>query len=270
VVLDSRTGGILAIAGGRDYRQSQFNRATMALRQPGSTFKLIPYLVALERGRRPGDPISCAPLRWRGQSFASGCQGSLSLVSAFATSSNTAALRLAQQLGLDGLVQKARDLGITSPLAAVPGLALGQSELTLLELTAAYAAIANDGTWHPPTTIRRLTDGEACTGSSASCRRTSLAQPGRRVTSVATARAMQQLLRAVVQRGTGQMASVGGQEGGKTGTTNDSRDLLFIGYEPQRHWVIGIWLGNDDNSPTRASSALAAGLWGEIIRASRP
>jgi len=270
VVLDSRTGGILAIAGGRDYRQSQFNRATMALRQPGSTFKLIPYLVALERGRRPDDPISCAPLRWRGQSFASGCQGSLSLVSAFASSSNTAALRLAQQLGLDGLVQKARDLGITSPLAAVPGLALGQSELTLLELTAAYAAIANDGTWHPPTTIRRLTDGEACTGSSASCRRTNLAQPGRRVTSVATARAMQQLLRAVVQRGTGQMASVGGQEGGKTGTTNDSRDLLFIGYEPQRHWVIGIWLGNDDNSPTRASSALAAGLWGEIIRASRP
>jgi membrane peptidoglycan carboxypeptidase len=269
VVLDTRNGGILAIAGGRDYRQSQFNRATMALRQPGSTFKLIPYLVALERGRRPGDPISCAPLRWRGQSFASGCQGSLSLVSAFATSSNTAALRLAQQLGLDGLVLKARDLGITSPLAAVPGLALGQSELTLLELTAAYGAIANDGTWQPPTTIRRLTDGEACTGSPDSCRRSSLAQPGRRVTSVATARAMQQLLRAVVQRGTGQMASVGGQEGGKTGTTNDSRDLLFIGYEPQRRWVMGIWLGNDDNSPTRASSALAASLWGEIIRASR-
>jgi membrane peptidoglycan carboxypeptidase len=269
VVLDTRNGGILAIAGGRDYRQSQFNRATMALRQPGSTFKLIPYLVALERGRRAGDPISCAPLRWRGQSFASGCQGSLSLVSAFATSSNTAALRLAQQLGLDGLVLKARDLGITSPLAAVPGLALGQSELTLLELTAAYGAIANDGTWQPPSTIRRLTDGEACTGSPDSCRRSSLAQPGRRVTSVATARAMQQLLRAVVQRGTGQMASVGGQEGGKTGTTNDSRDLVFIGYEPQRRWVMGIWMGNDDNSPTRASSALAASLWGEIIRASR-
>ncbi|MEX0587860.1 MAG: transglycosylase domain-containing protein, partial [Cyanobium sp.] len=114
VVLDSRTGGILAIAGGRDYRQSQFNRASMALRQPGSTFKLIPYLVALERGRRPGDPVSCAPLRWRGQSFSSGCRGSMSLANAFATSSNTAALRLAQQYGLDALVQKARDLGITS------------------------------------------------------------------------------------------------------------------------------------------------------------
>ncbi|MCP9941338.1 transglycosylase domain-containing protein [Cyanobium sp. ATX 6E8] len=281
VVLDARSGGILAIAGGRDYRQSQFNRASMALRQPGSTFKLIPYLVALERGLRPGDGISCAPFRWRGQSFASGCSGSLSLVSAFAISSNTAALRLAQQVGLDALVQKARDLGITSPLAAVPGLALGQSEVTLLELTAAYAAIANDGIWHAPTTILRLTDAEACSGQTSSqCRQTTTAgggsgtgqapaQPGRQVITLATAQAMQQMLRAVVQRGTGQMASLGGQEGGKTGTTNESRDLLFVGYEPQRNWVVGIWLGNDDNSPTRASSALAASLWGEILRASR-
>ena len=281
VVLDARNGGILAIAGGRDYRQSQFNRASMALRQPGSTFKLIPYLVALERGLRPGDGISCAPFRWRGQSFASGCGGSLSLVSAFAISSNTAALRLAERVGLDALVQKARDLGITSPLATVPGLALGQSEVTLLELTAAYAAIANDGIWHAPTTIRRLTDAEACSGQTSSqCRQTSAAgegsaagqapaQPGRRVTTPATAQAMQQMLRAVVRRGTGQMANLGGQEGGKTGTTNESRDLLYVGYEPQRHWVVGIWLGNDDNSPTRASSALAASLWGEILRASR-
>jgi peptidoglycan glycosyltransferase len=84
----------------------------------------------------------------------------------------------------------------------------------------------------------------------------------------ATARSMQELLRSVVRAGTGQAASVGGQEGGKTGTTNDSRDLLFVGYDPRNQWVMGIWLGNDDNSPTRASSALAASLWGEIIRAS--
>ena len=164
-------------------------------------------------------------------------------------------------------------LASPAPLAAVPGLALGQSEVTLLELTAAYAAIANGGVWHSPSTIRRLTDGEACSGQSSNqCRQAnvpSTSQAGRRVSSEATARAMQQLLRAVVQRGTGQMASLGGQEGGKTGTTNDSRDLLFVGYEPQRHWVVGIWLGNDDNSPSRASSALAAGLWSEIIRAAR-
>ena len=84
----------------------------------------------------------------------------------------------------------------------------------------------------------------------------------------ATAKSMQELLRSVVRAGTGQAASLGGLEGGKTGTTNDSRDLLYVGYDPQRQWVIGIWLGNDDNSPTRATSALAANLWGEIIRAS--
>jgi membrane peptidoglycan carboxypeptidase len=173
------------------------------------------------------------------------------------------------------VVIKARDLGITSPLAAVPGLVLGQSEVSLLELTAAYAAIADNGLWHAPTTIRRLTDAEGCVGqSNQGCRpaQASLptANPGRRVTSAATAQAMQQLLRAVVQRGTGTAAYLGGQEGGKTGTTNGGRDLLFIGYEPRRHWVMGIWLGNDDNSPSHASSALAADLWGEIIRSTHP
>jgi penicillin-binding protein 1A len=272
VVLDSRTGGILAIAGGRDYSQSQFNRASMALRQPGSTFKLFPYLAALDKGLRPGDGVSCGPLRWRGQSFSSTCGGTLTLRSAFASSSNTAALRLAQRTGLDAVVQKARDLGITTPLAAVPGLALGQSEVTLLELTGAYAAIANNGTWHAPSTIRRLTDAETCKGQSpASCRQKAAAgqtssNPGRQVVKPATARAMQQLLRAVVRSGTGQAARLGGEEGGKTGTTNNARDLLYIGYDPRRQWVIGIWLGNDDNRPTRASSALAAGLWSEIIR----
>ena len=275
VVLDSRNGGILAIAGGRDYRQSQFNRASMALRQPGSAFKLVPYLVAMERGAKPSDAISCSPLNWRGQTFASDCGGQLSLTSAFARSSNTAALRLAQRVGLEAVVIKARDLGITSPLAAVPGLVLGQSEVSLLELTAAYAAIADNGLWHAPTTIRRLTDAEGCVGqSNQGCRPAQASQPtanpGRRVTSAATAQAMQQLLRAVVQRGTGTAAYLGGQEGGKTGTTNGGRDLLFIGYEPRRHWVMGIWLGNDDNSPSHASSALAADLWGEIIRSTHP
>jgi membrane peptidoglycan carboxypeptidase len=275
VALDSRNGGVLAIAGGRDYRQSQFNRASMALRQPGSAFKLFPYLVAIEKGAKPGDSISCSPLLWRGQFYGSDCRGSLSLSSAFSSSSNTAALRIGQRVGLEAVVQKALDLGITSSLAPVPGLVLGQSEVNLVELTAAYAAIANNGVWHAPTTIRRLTDAEACAGSTgAQCKPAGSNQPtstpGRRIATVAQAQAMQHLLRAVVQRGTGTPAYLGGQEGGKTGTTNGGRDLLFIGYEPRRHWVIGIWLGNDDNSPTQASSALAAGLWGEIIRATNP
>jgi membrane peptidoglycan carboxypeptidase len=278
VILDSRNGGILAIVGGRDYRRSQFNRASMALRQPGSTFKLVPYTVAIERGARPGDLIGCGPLRWQGQFFDSGCGGSISLRQALAISSNTAALRLARRVGLDALVQKARDLGISTPLQAVPGLALGQSEVTLLELTAAYAAVADGGLWHGPTTIRGLTDAEACTaaGTERACpkgSRRSAKSPmgigtGRRAMEPGTARTLQDLLRGVVNGGTGTAAWVGGGVWGKTGTTNEGRDLLFVGAVPDRHWVMGIWLGNDDNSPSRSSSSLAASLWGEIVRAS--
>ncbi len=265
VVIDSRNGGILAIAGGRDYSQNQYNRASMALRQPGSTFKLFPYLAALELGLKPSDRVSCAPLEWGGQLFRSGCGGTLSLEQALASSSNTAALRLARRVGLDRVIETARKLGITTPLEAVPGLALGQAEVRLVELTGAYAAVANQGIWHPPSTIRQLTDAEQQRSL------TSQAQgqgtgPGRRVLSEAQARQMQAMLRAVVRSGTGRAARLGGEEWGKTGTTNNGRDLLFIGAEPSRHWVMGVWLGNDDNTPTGSSSALAAELWGEIIR----
>ena len=171
MVLDSRNGGVLAISGGRDYRFSQFNRATMALRQPGSTFKLMVYLAALERGISPAAKLNCERLEWGGQRFESDCQGQLSLLSAFAFSNNTAALRLAQRVGLEQVVRQARALGITTPLDPVPGLALGQSEVRLIELTSAYAAVANDGLWHPPTTIRRLVDAETCNRDQASnCR----------------------------------------------------------------------------------------------------
>ena len=273
VVLDSRNGGVLAISGGRDYRFSQFNRASMALRQPGSTFKLMTYLAALERGISPGEQVDCGPLEWGGQRFESDCQGTLSLMSAFAFSNNTAALRLSRRVGLEQVVRQARALGINTPLDPVPGLALGQSEIRLIELTSGYAAVANDGLWHPPTTIRRLMDAETCNQENASqCRSLTATGSGslnaaRRAMKPETAKTMQTLLRTVVRSGTGRGAFVGGQEGGKTGTTNDGRDLLFIGYEPSRHWVLGIWLGNDDNSPTASSSALAAGLWGDIIRA---
>ena len=275
VVLDSRNGGVLAIAGGKDYRSSQFNRASMALRQPGSTFKLMTYLAALERGLKPSDSIDCNPLSWGGQRFNSDCVGQLSLTRAFASSSNTATLRLAQRVGLDQVVQQARKLGITTPLDPVPGLVLGQSEVRLIDITAAYAGIANDGVWHPPSTIRRLVDAETC-------RLEELTQCGsvgggstaiagaRQAVAPKVARSMQALLRSVMQHGTGRNASLGGLEGGKTGTTNDGRDLWFIGYEPSRHWVLGIWLGNDDNRPTAGSSALAATLWGDIMRATRP
>ena len=268
VAIDSRNGGVLAIAGGRDYRFNQFNRASMALRQPGSTFKLMTYLAALEAGIQPSETIDCSPLTWRGQRFDSTCNGRLSLTRAFATSNNTAALRLAQRVGLELVVRQAKALGITSPLDPVPGLALGQSEVRLIELTGAYAAVVNQGEWRSPTTIRRLMDAETCREESPrGCGSLDKTKTGRRAISQESAQQMQDLLRAVIQSGTGRAASLGGQEGGKTGTTNEGRDLLFVGFEPNRHWVLGIWLGNDDNSPSAGSSALAASLWADIIRA---
>jgi penicillin-binding protein 1A len=267
VVIDSRNGGVLAMVGGRDYTSSQFNRATQALRQPGSTFKLFTYLVALERGLRASSSINAAPLDWGGVSYTSGCGGKTSLQGAFARSDNCAALRLARRYGLEAVVRKARDLGISTPLIAVPGLVLGQNETRLLELTAAYAAIANDGVWMEPTTVRKLTDAEPCQGRGEGCRQDARSTArGRRVLSEDQAKLMQGLLRSVIQGGTGSGARLGGQEGGKTGTTNEGRDLLFIGYEPSRDWVMGIWLGNDDNSPTGSGSVVAAQLWADIIR----
>ena len=271
VLIDSRSGGVLAISGGRDFRASQFNRASMALRQPGSTFKLFAYLGALEQNMPPSQAIDCGPLRWGGQQFASDCAGQRTLIQAFALSDNTVALRLAQRIGVDQVVRQARALGITTPLSPVPGLALGQSEVRLIELTSAYAAVENGGLWYPPTTIRRLVDAETCASETTDrCRsRSTPVSTPRQAIRPDTALKMQRMLRTVVRKGTGQAAALGGQEGGKTGTTNEGRDLLFIGFEPANHWVLGIWLGNDDNSPTTGSSAIAAGLWADMIRAAR-
>ena len=271
VLIDSRSGGVLAISGGRDFRSSQFNRASMALRQPGSTFKLFSYLAALEQNISPDQPFNCGPLHWGGQQFDSDCAGQRNLIQAFALSDNTVALRLAQRIGIDQVVRQARALGITTPLSPVPGLTLGQSEVRLIELTSAYAAVENGGLWSPATTIRRLVDAETCASETTNrCRsRSTPVTTSRQAIRADTALKMQKMLRAVVQKGTGQAAALGGNEGGKTGTTNEGRDLLFIGYEPTNHWALGIWLGNDDNTPTTGSSAIAAGLWGDIIRAAQ-
>ena len=271
VLIDSRSGGVLAISGGRDFRSSQFNRASMALRQPGSTFKLFSYLAALEQNISPDQPFNCGPLQWGGQQFDSDCAGQRNLIQAFALSDNTVALRLAQRIGIDQVVRQARALGITTPLSPVPGLTLGQSEVRLIELTSAYAAVENGGLWSPATTIRRLVDAETCASETTNrCRsRSTPVTTSRQAIRADTALKMQKMLRAVVQKGTGQAAALGGNEGGKTGTTNEGRDLLFIGYEPTNHWVLGVWLGNDDNTPTTGSSAIAAGLWGDIIRAAQ-
>lgn len=274
VTLDSSNGSILAMVGGVDYQESQFNRATQALRQPGSTFKIFAYTSALEQGISPGQPYSCAPLNWGGQYF-EGCRsgaGSADMYSGIAQSENVIALRVAQDVGLDKVVQMAQRMGITSTLNPVPGLVLGQSETTVLEMTGAFSVLANRGVRHPPRAIRRILDSSDCEvpTNPQTCRviysNEQDSEANVPVLAPEIADTMTTLLQGVVQSGTGRAAALGLGEAGKTGTTNDNVDLWFIGYVPSQSLVTSVWLGNDNNDPTAGSSAQAAELWGDYMR----
>ncbi len=274
VTIDASDGAVLALVGGVDYQQSQFNRASQALRQPGSTFKVFAYAAALEQGISPTTQFSCSPLDWQGQSFR-GCErsgaGSLDMYDGLALSENAIALRVGQEAGLDRVIQTAQKMGITDPLNPNPGLVLGQSEVNLLELTSAYAVFANRGVRNPPHTIRRILDSSDCTDPNnlQTCRviydSAQDRQANQAVLSPDIADTMTTLMRGVVQGGTGRAAAIGLGEVGKTGTNNDNRDLWFVGYIPSRGLVTGVWFGNDDNSPTSGSSGQAAQLWGDYM-----
>ncbi len=274
VTLDSSTGAVLALTGGTDYKTSQFNRATQAQRQPGSTFKIFTYAAAIEQGISPGKFYSCAPLTWRGQRYR-GCErssGSNDMYTGIALSENAVALRVAQEVGLDNVVRMARRLGVQSPLDPVPGLVLGQSETNVLEMTGAFAAIANNGVWNRPHLISQILDSSDCRDRNdlKTCRViysfNKSSESNVQVLRPEVADVMNTMLRGVVERGTGKSASIGLGEAGKTGTTNNNVDLWFIGYVPNRQLVTGIWLGNDNNSPTSSGSAQAARLWGKYMR----
>ncbi|WP_413165932.1 PBP1A family penicillin-binding protein [Capilliphycus salinus ALCB114379] len=273
VTLNSTTGEVVSMVGGEDYQQSQFNRATQALRQPGSTFKIFSYAAALDQGIPPGSSYSCAPLTWRGQSYR-GCErsgGNVDMYRGMAVSENVTALRIAQEVGLDQVIGMARRLGVRSELKAVPGLVIGQSEVTLLEMTGAFATIANEGAFNRPHAIKRILDSSDCADINdiSTCRviysydRENPVRP--QVLPPLVASTMTQLLQGVVRSGTGQSASVGVGEAGKTGTTDDNVDLWFIGFVPEYNLTTGVWLGNDDNSPTNGSSANAAQLWKDYM-----
>ena len=274
VTLDFQAGEILALVGGVDYNQSQFNRATQALRQPGSTFKLFGYTAAIAAGIAPRKTYACGPLTWQGQTFA-GCRsgaGSMDMYTGMAQSENVIALRVARDVGLNPVVRAAQRLGINSPLNPVPGLVLGQSEVTVLELSQAYAVVANGGKQRSTLAITRIFDAGDCTDTQAykTCRviydRGQDAGGGRQILQPAVASTLNQLLRGVVRSGTGRSAgAISLAAAGKTGTTNDNRDLWFVGYVPSRNLLTGVWLGNDDNSPTFGSSSQAATLWANYM-----
>ncbi len=273
VTLDAKTGEVLALVGGADYKKSQFNRATQARRQPGSTFKVFAYADALQRGMSPGTAFSCAPLTWEGQYF-EGCRGgggSMDMFAGMARSENVVALRVGQEVGLNAVVQMAHRMGIQSELKAVPGVILGQSEVSVLELTGAFGVFANQGVRNTPRTIRRVWDAADCGDrrQPQTCRVIYAFDQDKEnnqpVIKPEVADTMTTLMRGVITGGTGSSAAIGVGEVGKTGTTNDNRDLWFVGYVPRSALVTGIWLGNDDNTPTYGSSGQAAQLWGNYM-----
>ncbi|MEN9218963.1 MAG: transglycosylase domain-containing protein [Gloeomargarita sp. DG_2_bins_126] len=268
VIIDSQTGAVRALVGGKNYQQSQYNRITQAQRQPGSVFKVFVYGAALEQGIALGTTYDCTPLVWQGMRF-SGCRSGstpLDLTQGLALSENVVALRLAQQVGLAQVVRWAKRLGITAKLDPVPGLVLGQSEVTPWELTGAFVALANQGIKQTPHTITRIRDSSDCTDRNRpeTCRELYRTPPGQPVIAPEVATTLTAMLQTAVASGTGRAAFLGRGEAGKTGTTNEARDMWFVGYRPGG-LVMGVWLGNDQNQPTRGGSGLAAQLWGEVM-----
>jgi penicillin-binding protein 1A len=275
ITLRPSSGEILAYVGGGDYKRSSFDRV-QALRQPGSTFKLFPFLAALERGVSPSELISCAPL-----AYVSGCRhgggsasGSTTVSDGFAFSENVVALRLAGKAGVDQVVKRARQLGISTPLDADFNTMLGGRETFLYELARAYAVVANGGRSVPMHGVKRIVDLGICPSirSLTSCSETAITEPigetPSQLIQPEIAAAMDELLAAVVQRGTGRAARTVADARGKTGTTDNGVDVLFIGYSPAMDLLTAIWMGNDDNRPAQAASgALVAELWGRYMQA---
>jgi penicillin-binding protein 1A len=261
LVAMAHDGAILAMVGGRDYNDSQFNRVTQAKRQPGSLFKVFVYLAALERGYTPQTVMIDRPVQigdWEPENYGGRYHGSVTLHTAFAKSINSVAVQLADEVGIRSVIEVAKKLGIRSNLPAVPSLALGSAEVNLLEMTSAFAAIAADVESVEAYSVRSIQRGDQTLHTRAAPIRPSSADPAAR-------EAMIDLLMAVVREGTGKAARIPGPAAGKTGTTQDYRDAWFIGFTPE--FVVGVWVGNDDNKPTNGvtGGSLPATIWREFV-----
>jgi penicillin-binding protein 1A len=260
----SPDGGVRAMVGGRDYATSEFNRATQALRQPGSAFKAFVFLAAFERGMTPDSPMFDGPIKignWAPRNYENSYRGDVTVREAFARSLNSVAVQISERIGRAHVVEAARRLGITSDLTPGPSIALGASGVSLLELTGAYATFDNGGYGVWPRGIEQIRDRSGAilyqrTGGGPGL----LVQP-RQVAS------MQDVLTSVVEWGTGRRAKIGRPAAGKTGTGQDFRDAWFVGFTAEL--VTGVWLGNDDNRPMKniTGGGLPAQLWHNFMSA---
>jgi penicillin-binding protein 1A len=265
VVSMATDGGIRALIGGRDYTKSQFNRATAAKRQPGSAFKPFVYLAALEKGLTPDTIRDDSPVSFKGwepENYSRTYRGPVTLQTALAHSLNTIAARLINEVTPREVIRTAQRLGINSALQPNLSLALGTSEVTPVELTAAYATFANGGQSVLPYVIREV---KSSSGKVIYARKAASFGPVIQPQPLAMMNAM---LHEVMVSGTGAKANIPGWEvGGKSGTTQDFRDAWFVGYTARL--VTSVWLGNDDNSAMKrvAGSGLPAEIWGKYMKA---
>ncbi len=264
IVVMDKSGAVLAMSGGKDYQESQFNRAVYSKRQAGSAFKTFVYLAAFEDGADTDDEMEDKKINvgvWLPENYNNHYLGEVTLKRAFAESLNSVAVQLARKLDPGAIAKTAHRLGIVSEIKKNDlTIALGTSEVTLFELVAAYATIANNGEAVIPFTISQIkNDKEEVLYERES---SGLGE----VISSSAEEKIKEVLREVVERGTGKNANVGLDVFGKTGTSQNFRDAWFVGFDD--HYVVGVWIGNDDNSPTKqiTGGSLPASLFAEILR----
>lgn len=264
IIVMSADGAVRAMVGGRERGVGQFNRAVQAKRQTGSAFKPIVYAAALEAGMRPGDIVVDEPLRirnWTPENYDNRYRGPISLTQALTHSINTVAVRVSERAGQGRVRALAAAMGITTPLAPGPAIALGTSEATLIDMTGVYATIANRGRAARVTGIREIllrgdTTPLIAHGTT----------PGEQVMGAHSAELLTYMLSRVVAEGTGRRAQLSQwPAAGKTGTTQAARDAWFIGFTAD--YVVGVWMGNDDNAPLTGvtGGGLPAEIWREVM-----
>jgi len=257
-------GAVRAMVGGRNYADSQFNRAVTAKRQPGSAFKPFVYLTAIEQGLTPDTIRQDAPLDlkgWKPENYSREYFGPVTLTQALAMSLNTVAVRVGLEVGPKNVVRTAHRLGIASKLDPNPSIALGTSEVSMIELVGAYAPFANGGVGVSPHVVTRI---KTLDGKLLYVRQSE--QPVQ-VIEPRNAAMMNQMMQETLISGTARKAEIPGWvAAGKTGTSQDFRDAWFIGYTA--HLVTGVWLGNDDNSPTKKATGggLPVEVWTRFMR----
>jgi len=257
-------GAVKALVGGRSYQESQYNRAVTSRRQPGSAFKPFVYLTALEAGLTPDTVREDAPLQlkgWKPENSTHEYRGAVTLTQALALSLNTVSVRLVLEVGPKAVVATAHRLGIVSNLDPNPSIALGTSEVSVLELAGAYVPFANGGIGVIPFVIESVKDADG----KAIYRRAG-SGPGR-VMDGAYAAMMNHMLTETLVTGTARRADLPGWEAaGKTGTSQDYRDAWFVGYTAR--FVTAVWLGNDDSSPTKKASGanLPVEIWSRYMK----